>query len=183
GVDGEERAVAEVEPVGEVLGQERLRRAPRGLERVLRERVGDVAAGDDLRDLGARVVGIAEDVDHARGQLAAGARRVADDLGDDALPLARGAGALLEADLPERRRDARVVGLEVEGAAGGPDAAGEPRPAAREHLLDLALAALPAEPRREPDLVAVERGAAEAGRHEDVGLAVLALDEAVAGRV
>ena len=74
GIDGQNAAVAQIDAIGEVVGPELLRRAPGRLAGVVGELVGDVGEGDDLLDLGARIVGIAEHVRDARRQRARGAR-------------------------------------------------------------------------------------------------------------
>src|SRR5690606_5165747 len=113
----------------------------------------------DLLDLGARIVGIAEHLEDARGHVAAAIRRIARDLDDDGLALG-GRGAAVERHLTEVRGDARIVGLEQVLAADLADDAGEARAPAGEDLIDLALGALHADPRRHAHLIAVERAAA-----------------------
>ncbi len=142
---------------------------------------------EDLLDLGARIVGIAEHLDDLGRQRLVGARRVAGDLGDHRLPVlgaARAAaGAGVEQHVAAGGGDARIVGLEVAGAARLAQRAGELGAAALEDLLDAPLGALVAEPGGDRDAIAVHRRGAVAGGDEDVVLAIVAGDEAVAGGV
>src|SRR5262249_38592957 len=110
-------------------------------------------------------------------------RIVARDLGDHALPLAQGQPGGVEGEPAVGRHHARVVRLERERVAGAAHAPGQLGAAALDHLLDLPLRALVAGPGRQAHAVAVERAAAEARGHEYVVGAVVALDEAEAGRV
>src|SRR5207248_730840 len=135
-------------------------------------RLGDVGADEDLLDLGARVVGIAEHVHDAGGERLVGARRVARDLDDHRLALLGAAGRAFEHDVPAGGGDARIVGLDVGVAAEAAQGAGQLGAAALAHRLDAPLGALVAEPGGDDDLVAVERAAAVARADVDVVLAV-----------
>src|SRR5262249_29728210 len=146
-------------------------------QRVVGELLRDLRAGDDLGHLGAHVAVLAEDADDAHR----GGRLVAGDLREHALPLAGDDAAFLfDGEHAVARGTARVVGLERLLLAREADAAGELGAAAGDDLLDAPLGAAIADPRRQAYAVAVERRAAEARGDEHVGLAVVALDEAVA---
>ena len=106
--------------------------------------------------LGARVVRVAQDLEHPRRERLVGVRRVAHDLDEHRLPLAARARPLVEG---HDARDARVVGLEVPAATVAPDDAGELGPAAREHVHHPPLGPLGAEPGDQRHAVAVERRA------------------------
>src|SRR5438046_1882004 len=77
----------------------------------------------------------------ARDEDAARLGRVADDLRHHALTGAGRALALLESDVAERRRDARIVGLEVHVTPGGAHDTGQLGATAHQHFLNLALGA------------------------------------------
>src|SRR6185312_8661720 len=183
GVDGHEAAIAEVDAVGEILGPHQLRRALGGAGDVVGELGRDVADDEDLLDLGARIVGIAEDVDDARRDRLVGFRGIARDLGDHGLSVLGAAGGSIEEHVAAGGADARIVGLDEAGAALLAQGAGELGAAALEDLLDAALGALVAEPGGDGDAIAVHRRAAVAAGDVDVVLAVVARDEAVAGGV
>jgi hypothetical protein len=181
GIDRAEAAIAQVDAVGVIGGADLLRgglglgqRGRRELERHRGDR-------EDLRDLGARIVGIAEDLQHARRQLVATGLGVAGDLDDHRLAVVRGRAAV-ERDLAEIGGDPRIVGLEEDPAPAGAQHAGQAGAPARQHLDDAALDALDADPGRDLDLIAVERAGPVLGRHEHVA-AVGQPDEAVAGGV
>src|SRR5262249_3510305 len=117
--------------------------------------------------------------------------RVARDLGDDRLAVLGAASAaswalpraLIDEDVAARGRDARVVGLDVASAADAAQGAAKLGAAALEHLLDAPFGAFVAEPSGDGDAIAVQRRGAVARGDEDVVLAVVTRDEAVAGRV
>ena len=110
-----------------------------------------------------------------------GVRRVARDLGDDGLAVLGAARAAVEEHVAARRCDARIVGLDVAGAARLAQRAGQLGAAALEHFFDAPFGALVAEPGRDGDAIAVHRRGAVARGDVDVVLAVVARDEAVAG--
>jgi hypothetical protein len=178
GVDRAEPAIAQVDPVGVIrradLAGGRLGHRDGGRRELHRQR----GASEDLLDLGARIVGVAEHLEHPARQGVVARRGIARDLDHDRLALGRGRPTL-EGDLPEVGGDPRVVGSQDDLPADPAQDAGDAGPAPRQDVDHAPLDALDPDPGRDPDLIAVERGAAVLGRDEHVA-PVGQGDEAVA---
>ena len=138
GVDGQERHLAQVGAIGAIDVAHLLRQAVGDARDLGGELLGDVGAGQHLLDLGARVVGIAEHLQHLGLDRAARDLGVAGDLGDHRLAGQRGGDVAAQRDRPG---DARVVGLQDHLLAGAIELAGDLGAAAREHAQHAALGA------------------------------------------
>ena len=178
GIDGGEGDVAQVGAI-DAIGVEHLGRYPVGDARdVVRKRFLDVGAGQHLLDLGARVVGIAEHLEHGGLDRSVGDVGIAGDLRDDGDAVGRVRHRPAQRD---RAGDARIVGLQHLLLAPAGQLAGDLRAPAGEHAQHAAFDAADGGPGLDFDGVGVHGGAAVAGRDVNVFGLVVGDDEAVPG--
>ena len=181
GIDGRERDVAQVGAIGAVGVAHLVRQAVGDARDVVGERLLDVGAGQDLLDLGARVVGVAEHLEHRGLDRPVGDVGVAGDLGDhrDAVAPRRHRPAQRD-----RAGDARIVGLQdlllAPARPSWPVILARPRASTRSTRPSTPRTA---EPGLDLDGVGVHGGAAVARRDVDVFGFVVGDDEAVPGGV
>src|ERR1039457_3685528 len=129
-----------------------------------REFLGDVGASQGFLDLGARVVGAAEDLEQHDFDGCLGRLGIADDLGDQGLT---GAGIHATAN-HDLRLDARIVGLEAHLVAVAGELSGDFAAPTFEHLGDAAFEPAPANPPFDLDAVAVHGRTAVADADVDI---------------
>jgi hypothetical protein len=119
-------AIAQVDPIREIRGTDLLWRRAGLRARLLGELDRDHGARQDLLDLGARILGIAEHLEQLAGDLAARGIRVARDLDDDRVAILA-ALRILDRHATVVGGDPRIVGLEVHAARDPPQDAGQAR--------------------------------------------------------
>ncbi len=178
GIDRRELDVAEIGSVGALGGPHLARQHLGEVRDGRRELLGDVGAGQDLLDLGARVVRVAEDLEHLGLERPVGDVRVALDLGDDGLAHEPNRDVAHEG---HGARDARIVRLQDRVLAGAHELARDLGAPARDDARDAALDAAHAGPGLDLDGVGVHGGAAVARGDVDVLGLVVWHDEAVPG--
>ncbi len=176
GIDRQEGDLAQVGAIGALGRQHLLRHALGDARDLVGKLVGHVGAGQHLLDLGARVVGIAQHLQHLGLDRAARHLGVAGDLGHHRLA-DQGHGDV--AAQRHRAGDARVVGLQNNLLAGALELAGDLGAAARQHAQNAPLDAAHGGPGLDLDGVAVHGGAAVARRNVHVFRLVVGDDEAV----
>ena len=164
GVDGGERDVAQIRAVVEIGGYDRRGCALELADDRGGEFVGDVGAGQGLLHLGARIVGIAQNLEQSHLDRRARALGEARDLGDHRLARSRADPAAHHYG----RADARVVGLEAQERPAARELPGNLAAAPFQHPQHAAFEPAPANPPLDLDLVAVHGRAAVARADVDV---------------
>src|SRR6185312_7192770 len=180
GVDGGEGNVAQVGAVGAVALGQRLAHAGGDSLDLVGETLVDVGDRQHLLDLGARVVGVAQHLQHRGLDRAVGHVGVAGDLGDHGDAVLGGRDRTGQA---HQSGDARVVGLQHLLATPAHQLAGDLGAPALDDAQDAPLEAARAHPGFDLDGVRVHGGAPVGGRDVDVLGLVVGDDEAVAGGV
>ncbi len=179
-IDGRERNVAQIGAIDAVGVAHLLRQAVGVARDVVGEVLLDAGHRQDLLDLGARVIGIAQYLQHRGLDRPVGNVGITRDLGDHRRAVRRvrhGAGQR------HRAADARVVRLQDLLLAAPAELAGDLGAAARQHGQHAPFDALAAQPGLDLDGVGVHGGAAVVSRHVDVFGFVVGYDEAIPGGV
>src|SRR5215203_5847243 len=135
GIDRAELAVAQIDAIAEVAIGELLRRGDGLRDRFVGKLEWNDRAREDLLDLGARILGIAEHLEQLAGELAARGIGIPRDLDDDGIAVFA-LWRIVDADAAVVRGDARIIGLEVHGATDAAQDAGEARATTGEHFGD-----------------------------------------------
>jgi hypothetical protein len=177
GIDGGEGDVAQILAVAQVGLAHHLRHLRGQAGHLGREVLVDVVDGQDLLDLGAGIVGIAQHLQHRDLQRSVGRLGIAEDRRHHRLAGPRAARPAVQGHRPG---DARVIGLEVQGLARAHDLPGDLAAAPLEHVQHPPLEAARPHPPLHVHPVSVHRRAAHARGDVDVFGPVVRNHEAVA---